>query len=311
MFNSKKQEEMTASKIQIKKICECCGKEFIAFKTSTRYCSKQCNCKAYKLKLRKQQVCAAEFDNQERHEAKKADDVKEMAFLSTQDAARLLGISHRSVYNLIYKGVLRAGKVSCRMTFIRREDIEIMLETNPYQKRHKKERAPITEFYTTAEVKEKYKVADSWIFVVAKRENIPRVFQRGKTLWSKKHIDDYFSKKVADANINEWYSVKEVMDKFNMSIYAVYTFVSKNNIPKKKDKREVFYSKKHIEVAKGIIEPEIPQYYTIPEAMARFNMTRDQIYHYAKFHNIPKVKEGKYTKISKKELDELLAPPII
>ena len=47
---------MTASKIQIKKICECCGKEFIAFKTSTRYCSKQCNCKAYKLKLRKQQT---------------------------------------------------------------------------------------------------------------------------------------------------------------------------------------------------------------------------------------------------------------
>lgn len=187
---------MTASKIQIKKICECCGKEFIAFKTSTRYCSKQCNSKAYKLKLRKQQISAAEITSLEWHDEKKVHDVKEMSFLSTQDAAKLLGITHRSVYNLIYKGVLKAGKVSCRMTFIRREDIEAMIKSNPYQKRHKKERAPITEFYTTAEVKDKYKVADSWIFVVAKRENIPRVFQRGKTLWSKKHIDDYFLEKL-------------------------------------------------------------------------------------------------------------------
>lgn len=86
--------------------------------------------------------------------------MKDLAFLSTKDAAKLLGVTHRSIYNLIYNGVLKAGKVTTRMTFIRREDIEAMLESNPYQKYHKKERAPITEFYTTAEVKEKYKVAD-------------------------------------------------------------------------------------------------------------------------------------------------------
>ena len=34
-----------------------------------------------------------------------------------------------------------------------------------------KEKAPITEFYTTAEVKEKYNVVDSWIFVFAKKHN--------------------------------------------------------------------------------------------------------------------------------------------
>ncbi|MCR1858885.1 DNA-binding protein, partial [Phocaeicola vulgatus] len=46
-------------------------------------------------------------------------------------------------------------------------------------------------------------------------------------------------------------------------------------------------------------------------AMEKFNLTRDQLYHYAKYHNIPKVKKGKYTLISKPELDKLLAAPKI
>lgn len=43
--------------------------------------------------------------------------------------------------------------------------------------------------------------------------------------------------------------------------------------------------------------------------MEKFKLTRDQLYHYAKYHNIPKVKKGKYTLISKPELDKLLAAP--
>lgn len=47
------------------------------------------------------------------------------------------------------------------------------------------------------------------------------------------------------------------------------------------------------------------------EAIEKFGMTRDQIYHYVKVFGVPKVMEGKYVKISKKELDEALAPPEI
>lgn len=45
--------------------------------------------------------------------------------------------------------------------------------------------------------------------------------------------------------------------------------------------------------------------------MAKFHVSRDQLYHYVKTYNIPKVQEGKYVKLSKKELDELFAPPTI
>jgi hypothetical protein len=96
-----------------------------------------------------------------------------------------------------------------------------------------------------------------------------------------------------------------------MTTTAVYSFVSTFQIPKQKIKGRVYYSKEHVDSVKNKTSIESPQYYTIPEAMAKFNMTRDQLYHYVKWHNIPKIKEGKYTKISSKELDMLLAPPQI
>lgn len=49
----------------------------------------------------------------------------------------------------------------------------------------------------------------------------------------------------------------------------------------------------------------------MPEAMEKYHMTRGQIYHYVRSRKIFKVQVGKYVKISKKELDQALAPPII
>ena len=71
-------------------------------------------------------------------------------------------------------------------------------------------------------------------FVMSKKNKIPKTFNRGKTYWSKKHVDAYFSSKAPDADITEWYSVQEVQDKFQMSLNAIYSFVYKNAIPKKK-----------------------------------------------------------------------------
>lgn len=197
-------------------------------------------------------------------------------------------------------------------TFIRKADIEKMFdEAKPYQKRHKNERTPITEFYTTAEILDKYGISESGLYKIAKSENIPKMFQRGKSYWSKKHIDAYFAKKAVDASITEWYSVADMKEKFHMTTTAVYTFVSNFKIPKKRIKKKVLYSKRHVDISKGIAEPDAPQYYTIKEAMAKFHVSRDQLYHYVKTYNIPKVQEGKYVKLSKKELDELFAPPTI
>ncbi len=302
---------MASSSIRIKKVCEWCGEVFYAQKTTTRYCSHRCNSKAYKEITRNKRIQDAETKTNILISQQPIQIIKDKEFLSFAEAGTLLGISRQAVYKMVAAGHLKASKISSRLSFIKRSDIENMLENKPYEKRNKKDIAPITEFYTTAEVKEKYNVVDSWIFVVAKKHNIPRTFNRGKTYWSKKHIDNYFGKKAADPEITEWYSVQEIQDKFGMSLAAIYTLASKNAVPKKKEGIMVSYSKKHFDIAKGIAQPDEPQYYTVAEAMAKFNLTRDQLYHYAKYHNIPRVKVGKYVKISRPELDKLFEAPKI
>lgn len=302
---------MASSSIRIKKVCEWCGEVFYAQKTTTRYCSHRCNSKAYKEITRNKRIQDTETKTDILISQQPIQMIKDKEFLSFAEAGTLLGISRQAVYKMVAAGHLKASKISSRLSFIKRSDIENMLENKPYEKRNKKDIAPITEFYTTAEVKEKYNVVDSWIFVVAKKHNIPRTFNRGKTYWSKKHIDNYFGKKAADPEITEWYSVQEIQDKFGMSLAAIYTLASKNAVPKKKEGIMVSYSKKHFDIAKGIAQPDEPQYYTVAEAMAKFNLTRDQLYHYAKYHNIPRVKVGKYVKISRPELDKLFEAPKI
>ena len=302
---------MATSSIRIKKICQWCGAEFEAQKVSTKYCSHRCANLAYKQATREKRVKQVEAETHFIKSEKPKENVKDKEYLSIAQASILLGLSLQAVYKMIYAGHLAAYKLSSRLSFVRREDIDKMLNANPYVKKNRSKGEDITEFYTTAEIKEQYGVKESWLYKIAKEHNIPRTFNRGKTYWSKKHIDSYFAKKAPDASITEWYSVAELQEKFGMTLSAIYTFVYKNVIPKRKEGKMVYYSKKHFDIAKGLAEPEKPQYYTIPEAMEKFNLTRDQLYHYVKYHNITRIKVGKYTKISKPELDEFLAPPQI
>jgi len=188
-----------------------------------------------------------------------------------------------------------------------------MFENAPeYISREKREAESIEDFYTTKEVLEKFGISNSWLFKMARERNIPKTIVRGKTLWSRKHIDKALADKQPDNSTEEdWYSVEEVCAKFNMSKEAVYRFVSEHQIGKRKEKCRVFYARRQFDKAMGIDTELEPEYYTMPEAMARYNMTRDQISHYVRTHNIPRTYEGRYVRIDRKALDVLFAPPKI
>ena len=262
----------------------------------------------YKEKTRQKRV--SEFQTMVNHQIEKEDCI-DKDFFTPSEAAKYIGISRATFYRYLETNLIKSVQLK-RKTIIRKRDIEALFDNaSPYKKHLPKSKQSITDFYTTAEVKEKFNVAESWVFAIAKKNNIPRTFNRGKTYWSKKHIDAYFAKKAPNPDITEWYSTQEIQEKFGMTLAAVYCFASKNAIPKKKEGIIVYYSKKHVDIAKGVAASEEPKYYTVPEAMEKFNLTRDQLYHYATYHKIPKVKKGKYTLISKAELDKLLAAPKI
>lgn len=298
---------MSTSKFRVLRTCEFCGKEFYAQKVTTRFCSRRCNELAYKQRRRQRQITEAEA----RVLQKPIEEVGNKEFLSLQDTSVLFGITKRSVYNLIYNGVLQAFRLSSRMTLIRRADIERIFESHVYTKKVKPERKPITEFYTTTEIKEKFGVSESWVFKIGKEKNIPKILHHGKTYWSKQHVEKHFAKHIENNAIVEWYSVQDMMEKFNMTTSAVYCFVSKFGIPKKKVKSSVFYSKQHVDAAKGINKPPKEEFYTMKEAVEHFDMTEDQIYKYAKKAKVSKHMEGRIVLMNKQELDAALAPPSI
>ena len=297
-----------SSTIEITKICEHCGNKFIARKCSTRFCTKRCAEHAYKAAKR------AEHVNKEQAKANTQanSDISSLEFLSPAQCAKLIGVCRRSLYYY-----LESNSIPCYQfmgkTRIRRSDIEKLFDQNiEYIKRPAREKNPITEFYTSSELIQKFNISNSWLFKVAKENNIPKTTHRGKTLWSKKHCDEIFGKKNQDVqDIQEWYSASDVCDKFNMSLSQVYNLVNREHIPKKKVGNITSYSKKHIDIAKGVREQKEPEWYSLAEAKEKYGMTRDQLYHYAKTYGITKKKVGKYTYLSRKELDNLFAPPQI
>ena len=299
-----------SSNLKIKRICAWCGKEFIAQKTTTACCSKQCANALYKKRKRDEAIKINNQNIEKKIEEKPITIIKDKPFLTITETAIYLGVTRPTIYGYIKRGELKVIRLGFKY-FLKKEDIDKLFNTPIEFHTPTKEKAPITDFYTTAEVKEKYHVNESWIFVIAKKHNIPRTFNRGKTYWSKKHIDAYFAKKAPDPDITEWYSTQDMQEKFGMTLSAIYTFAYKTAIPKKKEGIMVYYSKKHVDIAKGIAKPEETMYYTVAEAMEKFNLTRDQLYHYVKWHHISKIKKGKYTFISRAELDKLLAPPKI
>ena len=252
-----------SSKIDIQKRCKWCNAVFTAHKTTTEYCSHRCANLAYKDRVRKQRL---ESLQHELGKSIKTPPNLNKEYLTPSEVAELLNIGRTSIYRYIRNGTIKVIRFE-RKTLVRRADIEDMTDylSQENEKTPTKEKAPITDFYTTAEVKEKYHVNESWIFVVAKKNNIPRTFNRGKTYWSKKHMDAYFAKKAPNPDIAEWYTTQEMQEKFGMTLSAIYCFVSKNAIPKKKEGIMVYSSKKHVDIAKGVATPEEQQYYTVPD----------------------------------------------
>lgn len=305
--------EIMSSNLSITKKCECCGKVFIAQKISTRYCSHKCNSKAYKQNKREFKMVGINYATMQEMErlSDEYEKIKDKEYLSVSETSFLLSVGRTTVYRYLQNGTLKAVQTNGK-TFIRKSDIDKMFDdAGDYQHRAKpsKEPTPITEFYTVAEIKEKFNVKESWLYRVARERNIPKTLIRGKSYFSKEHIDKYFGSKNDEQiqGIEEWYTVEDIQQKYNLSTAAIYSFVSEQNIPRKKEGRKVLYSQKHFDMAKGYIKPE---YYTVEEAMQKYNISRDALYSYIKYHNIPKMKEGRYIKISKPDLDKLFNPII-
>ena len=107
------------SKIVVKKVCQFCGKEFIAHKLNTIYCSHQYSQRSYKVRLRVQKL--EKVVHQENLPDISPTTLKK-EYLSCEDVAELMGISSTTVYRYRITGKIKCITIN-RKIFIRKEDI--------------------------------------------------------------------------------------------------------------------------------------------------------------------------------------------
>lgn len=307
-----KKKEKSSNKFEIEKTCEYCGKKFNPKKITTRYCSHDCNTKAYKIAKRKekleiitkQQQIENSFIKESSEKTAANSTNKEM--LSITEAAAYIGVSRPTIYSYLKNGDIQSIRLGNRV-FIRRSDIDSLFNNpQPYKARPNKEK-DINELYTIEEVKQKYNITESWIYKILRENYINKISIKGRTYISKQEIDDYFERNGFNKykDIEEWYSVEDLKVKYNLSPAAIYSFVSEQQIPRKKIGRQVLYSKKDFDLAKGYIQLPNSEYYTTKEAMQKYNLARETLYHYVAYYNIPKIKQGRNIKILRTQFDQL------
>lgn len=300
-----------SSNIKIERICEWCGNRFMAQTTVTRFCSKRCSEHSYKERMRQKKM---DLSNQETSQCNPDRKSRDKDFLTPTETAQYLGVCRTYIYDSINRGKIKVTRIG-RKTLISKADIQAMFdfltpkETEQTESAEKKSKS-ISDFYTRADIREKYGVKDSWIYKVVAENNVPKTILRGKAYFSKSHIDRLFSARKENPEITEWYSVEDIQSKYGMTLSAIYSLVSKIGIPKRKEGPKVYYSKYHFDVAKGAKSAEDVEFISVADAMEKYSLTRDQLYHYVKTYKITKLRCGKYVKLNAKELAELFNPKI-
>ena len=245
--------------MEVRKICQWCGKPFIAKKTTTCYCSHQCSNLGYKERIRERKRELKKM--QELLQPKQASEGQD--FFSFAQAAKLMGVTRQYIYKLVKENKLRASRISGKKSLIRRADIELMLKTKPYESIKPKDDVDITEYYTAEQIAEKYKVNTKWVWTYTREHDVPKVKIRQFNYYSKKHIDAAFAKYRTDDALTEWYTPEEIEKKYGMTRVAIRSHVYRNNIPSKKEHGQIFYSKLHFDLSKQTAEEDSSEYYTV------------------------------------------------
>ncbi|OAV72343.1 DNA binding domain, excisionase family [Bacteroidales bacterium Barb6] len=253
--NGETTEKRMKGKHPIRKVCEYCGNEFEAFKSTVRYCSLSCNRKAYKEIKRQEVIALTESLTGKETKEETVKNLSGQEYLSVSEADQILGWCKQSVYNYCHKGIIPAIRISRRTTLIRRMDIDTLFnEIESYQVLPANNRKPADDWYTLADITERYGILRHQIRKIVNAENIPTKKDGTHTLVAKNKTDAYFRKKGFDdtaVNLAGWCTSSEIMEWYGMSEQAVYVFVSKYAIPKKRVNGKLFYSKQHIDKLKG------------------------------------------------------------
>lgn len=282
------------------KKCAFCGAEFVPNCGTQRYCCEGCAAKAkQQRKVRQREFLRA---------AEPLMDIQSAEYLSFSKAALLMGCSRQYVYKLVSAGKLAASRISSRMSFVRRADIEAMLAANPYHRvllgasefggekasaaaddRHKPEStARLNNPICVASKQEKPEAATS-----AKSET------KAVAKSSREEVPDYISG-------------EDVMAIYKVKRSWLYASAKRHQVPICRIAGKNYFSRKHLDDIFGVSAEiaSLTEWLTAKEAAAEYATTESSIKTYAYRRHIPSKREYGQTYYSKKHLDALFRPDL-
>ena len=303
------------------KKCQFCGKPFVTRSGMQRYCSEACQAEAKRAKvIQKNNLFKV---------ARLLMEIQHQEYLTFSKAATLMGCSRQYIYKLVATGKLKASRISNRMAFIRKADIERMLEGNPYHrilpgststpkkstsssKPAKKEirenkSDEVLDFYSGEEVMSLYKVKQSWLYTSAKRNHIPICRIAGKNYYSKRHIDEFFGVSVDISKITDWLLTEEAEAVFGMKPSALRAYAYRHKIPTKREYGRTYYSKSHLDELRRTDLVNDERYYSVEQVQQIYGLSSANICHIVKVKHIEKVKVGVKNLLLRSDVERVMA----
>ena len=303
------------------KKCQFCGKPFVTRSGMQRYCSEACQAEAKRARTAQK--------NNLFKVARPLMEIQHQEYLTFSKAATLMGCSRQYVYKLVALGKLKASRISSRMAFIRRADIERMLEGNPYHRvlpgstsaqgksapsslpakkeKREKETDEVLDFYSGEEVMSLFKVKQSWLYTTAKRNRIPICRIAGKNYYSKKHINDFFGVSVDISRITDWLLTEEAEELFGMKPSALRAYVYRHKIPTKREYGRTYYSKSHLDELRRTDLVNDERYYTVEQVQQIYGLSSANICHIVKVKHIEKIKAGVKNLLLRSDVERVMA----
>ena len=304
-------------RIKVAKICPCCGREFAAEKSTTMFCSGNCA-----RKYRRRQEAAERREKVTAEQIKHNIDVKESftpdsQFLRASDAAKYLGVSTRTVLRYIDQGIIKAKRLP-RVTLIERTVLREVLESDVSL--HVKTKAKIDvppkddsnpifngEHITIPEASKLYDVPLNVMQNYLRRSDLKFTMYRNTRFYDKKEVDRYVKKRLRDRrpDIKEWYSVNDILTKFNITSITLNNQLYKASVPKRKDGGYTYYSKSHIDEMFGYLL-ESDKYYTTEQLSEMYQVDKRRISKIVQRYSLPKITRSGRILIEKEPFDEFM-----
>lgn len=305
--------------------CAFCGKEFVVRSGMQKYCSEECQAKAKAERKKRQQ----DFINA----VEPVIDLQQQEYLTFAKAAILMGCSRQYVYKLVNDGKLSASRISSRMAFIRKADIEKMLAGSPYYRvlptnRPKKrtstsagktktsaknskadvhQETEVLDYISGEEVMALYKVNKTWLYTTAKRNDVPVCRIAGRNYYSRKHLDVLFGLTIEASEVKEWITAKQAEELYGMKPSGLHACAYRHHIPTKREYGQTYYAKEQLDALRRTDLVNDDRYFTAKEAAEKYGMTISNVCIIAKKNNVTTVRVGVKNLLLREDFDRVMA----